>query len=211
MTASKLAAVATLSLGLVAVPAFAQTAGGGGVDWRAGLRFGQHDFTEAEQSVDAVFDGDSASMVGAQIEAQLQSGLFFGLSYETGDLDGKRVVLVPGGPPIQTNIDETLEVEPLRGTVGWMFRKDEVLAPIVGAGFTSLSWSEEGGGESVSGSDTGFHALAGLRYQWTRFSIGGEVQFSSISGAVGDAGVTEFFNEDDLGGTSIHVVALFHF
>lgn len=210
MIRSKIVAIATLSLGLFAIPAMAQTAAGG-VVWRVGARVGQHDFTEAEQSIDAVFNGDSASMVGAQIEAQLQSGLFFGLSYETGSLDGHRVVLVPGGPPIQTNIEESLDVEPLRGTVGWMFRKDEALAPIVGAGITSLSWSEEGGGESVSGSGTGFHALAGLRYQWARFSIGGEVQYSSVPDTVGEAGVTEFFNEDDLGGTSIHVVALFHF
>ncbi len=211
MKLSKIVVVAVIVFGATAVPTVAQSTGGGGLQWRAGVRFGQHDFTEADQSIDAVFGGDSASMVGAQLEAQLNSGLFFGVSYETGDLNGKRVVLVPGGPPIQTNIDESLEVEPLRFTAGWMFRKDEALAPVVGVGVTSLSFSEQGGGESVSGSDTGFHALAGLRYQWTRFSIGGEIMYSSVSGIVGDGGVTEFFGEDDLGGTSISLVALFHF
>ena len=54
------------------------------VEWRAGVRFGQHDFTEAEQSIDAVFDGDSASLFGFQVEAQFRSGLFI------GPFDGKR-------------------------------------------------------------------------------------------------------------------------
>ena len=203
-------------IGWVAAPVVAQTDAPAepekdGITWRAGIRFGDHDFTEAEQSVDAVFGGDSASMVGVQLEAQFSKGFFLGLSYESGDVSGKRVVLIPNAPPIQTNIDETLDIEPLRVTAGWMFRKDEAWAPVVGAGLTSLSWSEEGGGESVSGSDTGYHLMGGIRYQRTRFSIGGEIEMSSASGSVGEGGVTQFFGEDDLGGTSIHLVALFHF
>ncbi len=203
-------------VGLIAAPVLAQTddqapVDGNGIEWRAGLRLGSHDFTEAEQSVNAVFGGDSASLLGVQLEAQFNMGLFVGLSYETGDVSGKRVVLIPNRPPIQTNIDEELEIKPFRVTAGWMFRKDESWAPVVGAGLTSLSWSEDGGGESVSGSDTGYHLMGGIRYQRERFSIGGEVEISSASGSVGEGGVTQFFGEDDLGGTAFHLVALFHF
>lgn len=216
MTFNRVATAVSIALVLAAAPGYAQSTGDAGLSWRAGVRFGQHDFTEAEQSVDAVFGGDSASLVGAQVEAQLRSGLFLGLSYETGDLDGNRVVLGPGGVPIPVPIEETLDTDFARLTAGWMFRRDYALTPVVGAGVTSLDWSEESRldgvvVDSVSGSETGYHALGGLRYQWPRFSLGGEVMFSSISDAVGQAGVTQEFGEDDLGGLSINVVALFHF
>ena len=75
-----------------------------------------------------------------------------------------------------------------------------------------MDFTEEGGGETLDGSGSGIHMMGGVRYQRDRFSIGAEVLFSSAeSDELAQGGVTRIFGEDDLGGTSFHLVALFHF
>jgi hypothetical protein len=40
-----------------------------------------------------------------------------------------------------------------------------------------------------------------------RWSLGGELRYSSIPDAVGEGGVSAFFDEDDLGGVELAAVA----
>ena len=49
----------------------------------------------------------------------------------------------------------------------------------------------------------GFHILGGVEFKATRWlGVGGEIAFTSVPDALGAGGVSEAFDEDNLGGTS---------
>lgn len=95
---------------------------------------------------------------------------------------------------------------------------DSLLIPVhgfVGVGPTLLDWEDEGEarcpqGQTCDGSDTGYHGVAGLRWSTAnhRFTVGGELRYSGVPDAVGEAGITRLFDEDDLGGTTVGVSLL---
>lgn len=165
----------------------------------------------ASDSYDAVFDGDAMTQFGVQFELQIRRHFLIGLIYETGEVDGNRVLSVD--PPISTCtlpggcIEETLTLSPIHLTFGWVFAPESQVHGFVGVGPTLLDWEDESGPISESGNDTGYHGVAGLRWSTPnhRFTVGGELRYSSVPDAVGEAGITgpEFFDEDDLGGTTV--------
>lgn len=217
-------------LGLVAVPALGQSAGTGTparpqqqeppddywlgpenagnastapVHFDIGVRAVSLQEVNASDSYDAVFDGDAMTQLGVQLELQIRRNFLIGLVYETGEVDGNRVL--PTDPPLPTAVEETLTLSPLHLTLGWVFAPESQIHGFVGVGPTLLDWEDESGADSESGSDTGYHGVAGLRWSTPshRFTVGGELRYSSVPDAVGEAGITRVFDEDDLGGTTI--------
>lgn len=234
---------AVVMLGLVAVPALGQSAGTGTpahpqqqeppddywldqenagstltapVHFDIGVRAVSLQEVNASDSYDAVFDGDAMTQVGIQLELLIRESFLIALVYETGEVDGNRVLSVD--PPISTCtlpggcIEETLTLSPIHLTFGWMFAPESQIHGFVGVGPTLLDWEDESGPLSESGNDTGYHGVAGLRWSTPnhRFTVGGELRYSSVPDAVGEEGITgpEFFDEDDLGGTTIGVSLL---
>lgn len=173
------------------------------VHFDLGVRVVSLQEVNASDSYDLVFDGDAMTQFGVQFEAQIRRHFLVGLVYETGEVDGHRVL--PGDPPIQTTAEETLTLSPIHLTFGWVFAPESPLHGFVGVGPTLLDWEDESGADSASGSDTGYHGVAGLRWSTAshRFTVGGELRYSSVPDAVGEAGVTRLFDEDDLGGTTV--------
>lgn len=215
---------------LVAVPALAQSAGAGAVthsqqeeppddSWLGpgntggstsvpvhfdiGVRAVSLQEVNASDSYDAVFEGDAMTQFGIQFELQIRRHFLIGLVYETGEVDGHRVL--PTDPPTPTPVEETLTLSPIHLTAGWVFAPESQVHGFVGVGPTLLDWEDESGADSESGSDTGYHVVAGLRWSTLghRFTVGGELRYSSVPDAVGETGITRFFDEDDLGGTTI--------
>lgn len=187
------------------------TAGGAPapVHFDLGVRVVSLQEVNASDSYDAVFDGDAMTQFGVQFELLVRQHFLVGLVYETGEVDGSRLISVD--PPISTCdtsigcIEETLTLSPLHLTFGWVFAPDSPLHGFVGLGPTLLDWEDESGDDSESGSDLGYHGVAGLRYSMLdqRLTLGGELRYSTVPDAVGEFGVTQEFDEDDLGGTTV--------
>jgi len=186
-------------------PASQTDQAGPGWTWRLGPRLGLFDMINSSDSYDAVY-GDPMPQLGLALEAEIGRWLV-GLTYDYGEIDGEQVL--PGRPPRPTGDDETLTYRPLSLTAAWVVNPAARWRWHLGAGVTLLDWEDEGVTRSASGTDTGGHAVAGARRERGRWSLGGELRWSTIPDAVGEAGITRFFGEDDLGGVAVHVTALY--
>jgi hypothetical protein len=217
------ASAAVLALALLAAPtARAQQPG---VDdgaprprtpasWAAGLRLGAFDMTNAADSYDAVY-GDPLILYGLSLETQWRR-LRFGLSVDHGSVSGERVLLTSGGPR-GTGVGQDLTLTPIHLTAAWRFNPGARWEWSAGLGPSWLSWKDEGGGDSTSGSEVGGSAVVELRrtrgglnapgWEW-----GAELRWSTFPGALpDDGGVTAFYGEDDPGGLALTFAALRRF
>ena len=100
-----------------------------------------------------------------------------------------------------------LEVTPVFGTVGWRFLPASIVHPYVGAGGGMASYKEvstvAGEVTETSESKTQFHGLVGVEFGKGRFRFSAEGVYSSIPDAIGLSGVSEVYQENDLGGFSV--------
>ncbi|MFP3941579.1 MAG: hypothetical protein ACLF0P_14875 [Thermoanaerobaculia bacterium] len=176
-----------------------------------GVRLGGFEMINAEDSYDAVFD-DPMPMLGVQLDWRWRQRWVLEATLDYGEVDGERVLLAD--PPVGTGVDETLTYVPVHLTASWSFYHFDPWELRAGAGPSLLWWEDESGGElagvdaSDDGTELGANAALSLRRAFTAWTLGGELRWSTFPDAVGDAGVTEFFDEDDPGGVSVHVIAL---
>lgn len=195
-----------LSPALHAQSATASTSGDA-MRWDVGLRLSSLVSVNANNSYDAVFGG-AMMRYGAQVEMRPTTHLLLSLAVETGSKTGQRVL--PANPPIRTGVPEKLTLTPIHLSVAWIFNPQAPVSWYAGAGPTFLSWKDSSAGDSNSGSDTGGHLVGGLRWQPSDpWSFGAEARYSTVPNAVGNAGITKFYNEDDLGGFSLSLMALY--
>jgi hypothetical protein len=191
-------------------PAGAEAAGGApgpALTWRLGFRLGAFDLINSPDSYDAVYGGDLMPQAGVAVELQVGRRWLVDLTYDRGKVDGEQVL--PTRPPRGTGVGESLTYRPLALTGAFIFNPQARWRWYGGLGVTRLDWKDEGLSRSASGTDDGAHAVLGLRREPNRWSFGGELRYSQIPNAVGQAGITRFFGEDDLGGLSFHLEALF--
>lgn len=174
--------------------------------WRLGLRLGAFDMTQSSDSYDAVY-GDTMLQYGVALEVELRRRWLVELTWDNGEVDGEQVL--PSRPPLPTGVDTTLTYRPLALTGAYVLTPDSRWRWHLGAGVTLLDFSDEGLTRRSDGSETGYHAVAGVRRPLRRWTAGGELRYSTIPDAVGDVGITELFGEDDLGGIALHFVALY--
>lgn len=202
-TTPTLAAAATL-LALLG-PAVASAQPADDTRFRAGFRLGAFEMVNASDSYDAVF-GDPMPMLGLQVEWQLRPRIVLAASLDYGEVDGERVLLAD--PPRGTGVDETLTYLPVHLTGAWRADRGGDWAILVGAGPSFVSWESDSALGAADGSEVGGHVMASLRRPGDRWTFGGDLRWSTFPDAVGNAGVTKFFDEDDVGGLSLHLVAL---
>lgn len=170
-----------------------------------GVRVGVFEPLAFADAYDAVY-GDALTPIGARFEFRPRRApyarpkWFLALSTDFAASDGEAVALVP--EPVPTGIATTLELNPWHLTSGWLFRPATRFHPYLGAGVTALRWKEEDEFESVSATDVGAHAVAGLR--WRAFdlplAIDGELLYYLVPGVFDEAGAAAVFGEKDLGG-----------
>jgi hypothetical protein len=111
---------------------------------------------------------------------------------------------------IALDIPISVELTPLEIGAGWRFRAlagGHVL-PYVGGGWLRMAYKETS--EFASGdenTDTAFNGsvmFAGVEVMFLEWMIAGaEVQYRSVPGALGDGGVSEVYEEDNLGGVTV--------
>ncbi len=189
--------VAVLAVGL------ATTAAEAAPTWRLGARLGGLEPTNAQRSYDAVYGG-VLPLLGVEAEIEVRGRLRLALSWEHGEVDGEQVL--PTDPPRPIGVRETLTYEPLALTASWVLNPQRRWRVSLGGGLLLLSW-EDRGSRTASGSDPGAVALLGVDRELGRWRLGLELRASTVPNAIGDAGISKLYGEDDLGGVGLHLRA----
>ena len=123
--------------------------------------------------------------------------------------DSGERVFTYGGTTFPLGITTDVTMTPLEISGGWRFRvrKHPKLTPYVAGGFTSMRYQETSdfstSAEDVDDNFIGYHLFGGAEYKVSKWlGVAGEAAFTSVPNAIGDAGVSSVFNEDNLGGVS---------
>lgn len=197
-----------LTLGAGVVPAGAQSSGDIGI--RGFGMFGNMVFT-AEESFKTVLDRNSGPIFGGGGTVLLPWGIFVEIGAWRFKEDGERVFIGPNDEIFKLGIPVEITVIPLEVTAGYRFTTlARRVVPYGGVGYSRYRYKETSqfadAAENVDERFTGFHVTGGVEFLALRWlAIGGEATWSSVADALGEAGVSKHFNEDNLGGTSVRL------
>ena len=169
-------------------------------------------FFTASQSFDAILDTHSGPIFGGGSRLTIPGGPYLEVGAWRFSKDGERAFVSENGEVFRLGIPTTVHMTPLEITGGWRFRGPlgPRVTPYLGGGFTSLRYEETAefaaGDEDVSDRFNGFHLTGGAELRLGRWvALTGDVMWTSVGGAIGSGGVSEVFEEDDLGGTSVRI------
>ena len=209
MTRHHLVAASTLVVLLAAGPAAAQTAPPPAVAVRGFLLVGAESFT-ASQTFTATMGKSSGLVFGGGGEVALRSGIFVRVSASRYRNTGQRAISLEG-QVFQLGIPLTASIVPIEVTGGYRFLGFGRVVPYAGGGFGSYKYTETSQfadpSENVSSRFSGSHALGGVDVSITRWlRAGGEIQYTSVPNAFGKGGLSQQFNETNLGGTTFRMV-----
>ena len=170
--------------------------------------FGQVNFA-AQESFDAIVGDPAGPIMGGGARVGLPFG---GLFVEIGGWqfkdDGERA-FVANGQVVPLGIPVEITVTPIEISAGWRFRFARLprLQPYAAGGFSSYGYKETSqfaaATEDVDERFNGYHVMGGAEVKLLRWlGVAGEVAWATVPDALGEGGVSEAFNETDLGGTS---------
>jgi hypothetical protein len=159
----------------------------------------------AHSSAKALFGSSGGLTFGGAVRYGVWRGAFVSAGLRSFSKDGERVfVLSPGSPVQKLGFPVSVKLTPVLLTAGYRFRQGRLVVPYaaIGAAITSYSEKSDVAGESFDydTTRTGFVGAAGVEVGRGRFRFGLEAGYSSVSGAVGLAGVSKVYGEDNLGG-----------
>jgi hypothetical protein len=172
---------------------------------------GLMNFTAAE-SFDLILGSPSGTIFGGGARVGLPlGGLFVDVGAWRFRGEGERVFVFEG-QEFPLDIPVEITITPLELTAGWQFRLRRMprFRPYIGGGFTSYGYKETSefatSTENVDDRLNGYHLLGGAEYRVARWiAVGGELTWATVADAIGASGVSDLFNESDLGGTSFRL------
>jgi hypothetical protein len=173
--------------------------------------FGRISFT-ASDSFDAVLGESAGAIYGGGARVGLPyGGLFVDVGAWRFSGEGERV-FVSGGEVVPLGIPMEVTITPVEISAGWQFRLRQAprVTPYVAGGITSYGYRETSDfsatTEDVDDRFTGYHVMGGATVRITRWlGVGGEFAWTTVPDAIGSAGVSAEFDEDNLGGTSLRL------
>lgn len=170
--------------------------------------FGQASGTlfAARDSFGAILGGTFGSMYGGGGQIAFPNGAFAQVNIDQFTKTGSRA-LVSGSQVFRLQIPDSVTVTPLQISAGYRAPPSGVGIPYLGAGVGWHVLREESpsfaGGDNVRDGHIGYQILGGAEFQVLSWMwVAGEVQWATVPKALGDTGVSAFFGEDDLGGTT---------
>jgi hypothetical protein len=173
--------------------------------------FGNINFIAAE-SFDAVVGSSSGPIFGGGARIGLPfGGLFVDVGAWRYRGEGERV-FIANNEIFKLGIPVEITVTPIELSAGWRFRirRAPKFTPYAAGGLTILKYRETSdfstGSEDADDSFNGYHVIGGAEYKLARWlGLTGEVSWSTVPDAIGESGVSEAFDETDLGGTTFRV------
>lgn len=163
----------------------------------------------ASNSASALFGSRGGGIFGGAVRYTAWRHFFLAAGARTFSKDGERVYVAQANGPVQRlGFPLTVRVTPVFLTVGYRFRDGRTIVPYAGLGGALASYEEKsevaGQPFDASRSKTGFLGVAGVEVGRGTFRFGAELGFSTVPDAIGLAGVSRVYGEDDLGG--LHAV-----
>lgn len=185
---------------LLALAASASTAGELAVEGQVG-----YFQMAASNSATALFGSTGGLTFGGAVRYTIWRGVFASAGVRTFSKDGERVFVSGPSDPVQRlGFPLSIRLTPIVLQAGYRFRDGHLIVPYAAAGATITLYKEESdvAGETFneSRSKAGFLGVAGVEVGRGMFRFGAEVGYSTVPSAVGLAGVSEVYGEDDLGG-----------
>ena len=173
-----------------------------------GLAMVAQNWLAAGSTFQAVLGTSQATEFGGGLSLT-QGSYFIDVTARRFAKDGERV-FVQNGQVYQLGIPTSVTMTPIDVSAGYRFRPLGRLRPYLGGGYTRLKYEESAdfaaSGDDVSESFNGFHLVGGGEWRLARFiGIATEAAWTRIGKAIGDAGASQAFGEDDLGGTSVRL------
>jgi Outer membrane protein beta-barrel domain len=172
----------------------------------------------AKESFEAVLDTRSGTDVGIGAQVAWQSGRLRGLFVEVDasrfEETGERA-FVDQGEVFPLGIPLTIGLTPIEVSVGYRLnpvrrtRGGVVASPIAyfaGGGVGSLGYTETDDEEEISEHFTAYHVMAGADVTLGRLlQIGAEARYRWVPDGLGAGGISDAFNETDLGGSTFRI------
>jgi len=159
----------------------------------------------AENSASALFDSTGGATFGGAVRYTFWRGAFVSASARRFSKDGERVFVAARNAPVQKlGFPLSMKTTPIFVKVGYRFRNGHLFVPYVSAGaaFTKYEETSTVAGESFdeSVSKTGFDGALGVEVGRGLLRFAAEGGWSSVPSAIGKAGVSKVYGEDDVGG-----------
>lgn len=162
----------------------------------------------ASRSAEALLGSSGGLTWGGAGRYTFYKSFYASLGVRTFSGSGERV-FVAGPSDAVSNLGFPLSVRitPVAFTVGYRFRDRQLIVPYAGLGGSITSYSEQssvaGIGYDESRSEGGFQVVGGVEVGRGMFRFGAEAGWSTVPNAIGLAGVSNVYNEDDIGGWSV--------
>lgn len=164
----------------------------------ASIRGGFYSPAGWSDSHDVIYDGSGAFILGAEIGYTFNFPLEIALAYDTLSEDGTRVWPDDQGGWESANESVSYDLRPITAVARWRFLREQTISPYLGAGFGFVKF-EETEGKSESGA--GFVLQGGGDWYITKLvKLYMEVEWTSFPDVIGEAGVSRYYGEDDVGG-----------
>jgi hypothetical protein len=211
----RLGVLALLAVAVMAASADAQTrttrrpASSRGLEIGGYAMVGRFTFT-ASESFEAILGESRGTILGGGASIGLPlGGLFIDVGGWQFSQSGERV-LVLGSEVLPLGIPVDVTIVPVEISAGWRFRIRRLpkFIPYAAGGYTSFGYRETSthaaAGEDVDERYGGYHVRGGAEFKITRWlGIAGEAAWTTVPDAIGSGGVSQAFNETNLGGTSV--------
>jgi opacity protein-like surface antigen len=171
------------------------------------------DTMAASRSFDAVLGTSTLIGYGGGVDIEdLWKHLFVRAAVTHTSKTGTRAIFT-GTEVVSLNVPRTVSMTPIELGGGWRFAAARRrVVPYVGAAALLMSYKETtpvppaDASDNVSDTFTGYSAFAGTDIGITKWLVAGaEAQYRRVPNAIGDAGLSQAFNESDLGGFAFRV------
>jgi hypothetical protein len=182
----------------------------------------------ASDTFEAVLDKTGGAVFGGGVGVLLGRHLFVDVQVSRFSADGERVFVTNDLQVYPLGIPLTVTTMPIDISAGWRFapgpvRPDPTVrrqgfrpVPFVGGGVGVLRYKETAefaeAGDDVNDSFGSYHVLGGVELPFTpRFGASVDGLYRWVPDAIGEAGASAVFGENDLGGATIRVRAIVTF
>ena len=197
--------LAAVVLALAAAsPVAAQSSRSSGIAIRPFVMVAGEQFA-AKETFKAIFGQSAQPFLGGGVELVTGRGVFLDVTVSRFSKKGERAFVSDDGEAFSLGIPVTVTLVPIEVSAGYRFRIGQAgrVSPYVGGGFGSYGYTEsdETEADDLTLRHTGFLAVGGIEYRagaWV--AVSADVQYTNVSGILGDGGVSEQVGESNLGG-----------